>query len=156
MHNHTSYKPLFTLILLILLATFLLPFVDPTKPMQNFMGLFFVTFSYFKLINLKEFAQSFSQYDPLAKILKPYALFYPFLEVLLGLAFLTSFNLKFTSLIAAIVTGLGAFGIYKTIKNKQIIECACLGMVFKLPLSRVSLIENLVMFVMSVSIYINL
>jgi len=138
------------------MATFLLPFVNPTQPMQNFMGIFFITFSYFKLINLKEFKRAFSQYDPIAKIIKPYALLYPFLELLLGLAFLTSFNLKLTSIITAIVTGLGAFGIYKTIKNRQIIECACLGMVFKLPLSRVSLIENLAMFAMSVSICINL
>lgn len=156
MYKHSSYKPLFIIILLILMATFLLPIVDPTKPMQNFMGIFFITFSYFKLINLKEFAQSFRQYDPLAKIIKPYALVYPFVELFLGLAFLTAFNLKLTSIVTAIVTGLGAFGIYQTIKNKQIIECACLGMVFKLPLSRVSLIENLAMFAMSVSIYINL
>jgi len=155
MHNQSSYKPLFTLILLILMGTFLLPLVDPAKPMQNFMGLFFVTFSYFKLINLKEFAESFGRYDPLAKMIKPYALVYPFVELFLGLAFLTSFNLKLISIITAIVTGIGAFGIYQTMKNKQIIECACLGMVFKLPLSRVSLIENLVMCGMSVYIVLS-
>jgi len=156
MHKHSSYKPLFIIILLILLGTILLPLVDPAQPMQNFMGIFFITFSYFKLINLKEFAESFSQYDPLAKIVKPYALVYPFVELFLGLSFITALNLQLTSIITAIVTGLGAFGIFTTIKNKQIIECACLGMVFKLPLSRVSLIENLAMFAMSVIIYINL
>ena len=123
--------------------------------MQNFMGLFLIIFSYFKIINLNEFAQAFRQYDPLAKLLKPYSKLYPFVELALGLAFLTSLNLQLTSVITAIISGLGAFGIYQTIKNKQIIECACLGMVFKLPLSKVSLLENLVMCGMAIWIAIS-
>ena len=156
MNKFSSYKPLFIIFLYIIFATACLPFVEVDNYMQNFMGLILLTFSYFKIINLQKFSESFIQYDPLAKIFKPYSSLYPFLEVILGIGFLTSYNIKYVSILTALVTGIGAFGIYKTIKNRQIIECACLGMVFKLPLSRVSLIENLAMFAMSVSIYINL
>jgi len=144
-HNHSSYKPLITILCFIMLGTLILPAINPYNYMQNFMGLFLIIFSYFKIINLNEFAQAFRQYDPLGKLLRPYSKLYPFVELALGLAFLTSLNLQLTGVITAIISGLGAFGIYQTIRNKQIIECACLGMVFKLPLSKVSLLENLVM-----------
>ena len=148
--NHSSYKPLILIFLYILIGTGVLPHIDPSSYMQNFMGLFFISFSYFKLINLHEFAVSFRQYDPLAKLIKPYGLFYPFLEFILGLSFLISFNLKVIAAITAFITAVGAFGIYRTMQKKQITECACLGAVFKLPLSKVSLLENIAMSLMSV------
>ena len=156
MHQFSSYKPLLIIFLYIIFATACLPFVEVNNYMQNFMGLILLTFSYFKIINLQKFSESFIQYDPLAKIFKPYSSLYPFLEVILGVGFLTAFNIKYVSILTALVTGIGAYGILQTIKSKQIIECACLGMVFKFPLSKVSLIENLVMCVMSVSIYLSI
>lgn len=155
-HNQSSYKPLILIFLYILIGTVLLRNIDPSSYMQNFMGLFFITFSYFKIINLNEFAVSFRQYDPIAKTITPYAKFYPFLELALGLAFLTSVLPLFTASITAVVTGIGAFGIYQAIKKQKIIECACLGAVFKLPLSKVSLFENIAMFLMSIFIILTM
>ena len=149
-HNHSSYEPLILIFLYIFIGTGVLPHIDASSYMQNFMGLFFITFSYFKIINLKKFSTSFRQYDPIAKTIAPYAKCYPFLELTLGLAFLTSVLPLLTASMTALITGIGAFGIYQTIKKQQIIECACLGAVFKLPLSKVSLFENVAMFLMSI------
>ena len=103
-------------------------------------------------LNKKSSDHSFRQYDPIAKTIAPYAICYPFLELALGLAFLTSVLPQLTASITVFITGLGAYGIYQTIKKKQITECACLGAVFKLPLSKVSLLENIAMFLMSIFI----
>ena len=37
--------------------------------MYDFMGLFFIVFSFFKFLDYKNFPNSFSMYDPLAKII---------------------------------------------------------------------------------------
>ena len=49
--------------------------------MQNFMAGFFISFSYFKLINLKEFALSYSMYDIVAKKWKKWGYIYAFVEL---------------------------------------------------------------------------
>ena len=61
---------------------------NPTEMMMDFMGLFFITFSFFKILDLKGFSKSFQLYDPLAKVLPGYAMVYPFIEITLGLLFL--------------------------------------------------------------------
>jgi hypothetical protein len=43
----------------------------------------------------------------------------------------------------------GAYGVHQELKNKSNIMCACLGGIIKLPLSRVSLIEYVAMFIMA-------
>ena len=42
--------------------------------MLDFMGLFFIVFSFFKMLDLKGFSQSFKMYDPLAKRIPVYGL----------------------------------------------------------------------------------
>jgi cation transport ATPase len=49
--------------------------------MLDFMGLFFIVFSFFKLLDLKGFRESFKMYDPLAKILPAYGWVYPFFRI---------------------------------------------------------------------------
>ena len=56
--------------------------------MMNFMGLFFIVFSFFKFLDYKNFPKSFSMYDPLAKKLSIYGWLYPFIETFLGIMFL--------------------------------------------------------------------
>ncbi|MGB0393506.1 MAG: heavy-metal-associated domain-containing protein, partial [Flavobacteriaceae bacterium] len=55
---------------------------------HDFMGLFFIVFSFFKFLDYSGFPTSFAKYDPLAKRSKFYAQLYPFVESLLGLLFL--------------------------------------------------------------------
>ena len=43
----------------------------------------------------------------------------------------------------------------KTLADKKSIKCACLGTVLKLPMTEATLIENLIMIIMAVSMLIN-
>ena len=55
---------------------------DMRRAMLNFMGGFFVVFSFFKLLDLRGFVDSFRTYDPIAKRVGVYAWVYPFVELL--------------------------------------------------------------------------
>ena len=117
--------------------------------MNYFMAGFFITFSFFKLLDLKAFAESYSMYDIVAMKIKPYAFIYPFIELALGIAFLIQFNPTFTNAATIIVMGVSSIGVIKSVIKKQKIQCACLGAVFNLPMSTVTIIEDLLMIVMA-------
>jgi len=117
--------------------------------MNNFMGGFFIALSFFKLLDVKAFADSYSGYDLLAKKIRIYGLIYPFIELGLGISFLTGFNPVFTNWATVIIMGLSSIGVIQSVLNKKKIRCACLGAVFNLPMSTVTIIEDLLMIVMA-------
>lgn len=117
--------------------------------MNNFMAGFFLTFSFFKLLDVKAFADSYSMYDIVAKRIKAYGFIYPFIELALGIAFLTGFNPFVTNIVTLIVMSISIIGVLQSVLNKQKIQCACLGAVFNLPMSTVTIIEDALMIVMS-------
>ena len=53
--------------------------------MLDFMGIFFVVFSFFKLLNLKGFQNSFKKYDLIGKQFNLYCWLYPFIEIVIGI-----------------------------------------------------------------------
>lgn len=113
--------------------------------MNSFMAGFFLVFSFFKLLDLKGFANSYSMYDLLAMKMPAYGFVYPFIELGLGLAFLTGFNPVFTNWATIVVMGFSSIGVTISVLNKQKIQCACTGAVFNLPMSTVTIIEDLLM-----------
>lgn len=118
---------------------------DMLYTMRMFMGSFFVVFGAFKVVNLKGFAMAYREYDLLAKRSWIYAYLYPFIELGLGAAFLAGTSLQLASIITLIVMSIGALGVFlKLIKREQIM-CACLGVVFKVPMTWVTLLEDVVM-----------
>ncbi|GAB1857709.1 hypothetical protein MHTCC0001_25460 [Flavobacteriaceae bacterium MHTCC 0001] len=116
--------------------------------MLDFMGLFYIVFSFFKLLDLKGFPMSFRMYDPLAKVVPVYAWVYPFIEVLLGLMFLMRFKIPIALVTTLVVLGITTFGVTKTLLDKKSIQCACLGTALKLPMTKATFIENSIMIVM--------
>ncbi len=51
--------------------------------------------------------------------------------------------------IAIIILGVSSIGVIKSNLAKQKIQCACLGSVFNLPMSTVTIVEDLLMVVMA-------
>lgn len=117
--------------------------------MSNFMGAFFITFSFFKMLDLKGFAESYFSYDIIAKHWMGYGYLYAFIELALGVAFITSFNPILTNAVTFVVMSISIIGVLQSVLNKRKIKCACLGAVFNLPMSTVTIIEDLLMIVMS-------
>lgn len=119
--------------------------------MNHFMAGFFLVFSFFKLLDLKGFASSYGMYDLLAMKVPAYGYIYPFIELGLGLSYLTGFNPLITNWVTVIVMGFSSIGVIRSVLNKQKIRCACLGAVFNLPMSTVTIMEDLLMAGMAVT-----
>jgi len=117
--------------------------------MNHFMAGFFLVFSFFKLLNLAGFADSYAMYDIIAKRWRGYGYLYALLELALGLAFITGFNPILTNTVTLIVMSISLIGVLQSIFNKKKIKCACLGAVFNLPMSTITVIEDALMIIMS-------
>lgn len=117
--------------------------------MPNFMAGFFLVFSFFKFLNLKGFAESYSSYDVIAKKWLGWGYLYAFIELGLGVAYLLKFNPLLTNAVTFIVMGISIVGVLQSVLNKRKIQCACLGAVFNLPMSTVTIIEDALMIAMS-------
>ena len=145
-------KPLFLILLYITIASILLHYQNWSwnEFMLDFMGLFFIVFSFFKMLDLKGFSQSFKMYDPLAKHISVYGLIYPFIETVLGLMFLMRYEINFALIITLILLATTTIGVTKTLLAKKSIQCACLGTALKLPMTEATFIENAIMIVMAI------
>jgi len=117
--------------------------------MNHFMAGFFLVFSFFKLINLKGFVESYSMYDIVAKKWKGWGYVYAFTELTLGIAFLTGVNPILTNTVTFVVMTVSIIGVLQSVFNNRKIKCACLGAVFNLPMSTITIIEDALMIGMS-------
>ncbi|WP_276501651.1 heavy-metal-associated domain-containing protein [Terrimonas pollutisoli] len=155
-----SYLPIFLIFGYIAGITLLIQYAQGSfnrmQWMSHFMAGFFLVFSFFKLMNLKGFAEGYQTYDIVAKKIQLWGFIYPFVELFLGISFLTGFNPIGTNIATLIVMGVSSIGVIQSLLKKTAFQCACLGTVIKLPLSKVTLFEDLLMVVMSAIMIISM
>lgn len=148
-----TYKPILLIFAYItgitLLIQFINPEFNPEQWMNHFMAGFFLVFSFFKLLDLQGFADSYTTYDIIAKRWKGWAYLYAFIELGLGLAYISGFDPVLTNSITFIVMSISLVGVLQSVLNKRKIRCACLGAVFNLPMSTITILEDALMIVMS-------
>lgn len=123
-----------------------------TAMMYYFMGMFFMVFSFFKMLDIKGFQASFKMYDPLTAAWPAYGFIYPFIEFALGACYLCDFVPDWVLWITIVILGITTVGVVKTLLKKRAIQCACLGSVLKLPMTEATFIENAIMIVMAASL----
>lgn len=156
--SFSTYKPLILVISFILGICIAVqyPFNDfsYSELMQNFMAGFFLAFAFFKLLDLQAFAQSFAMYDILASRWHAYGFIYPFLELALGILYLIGISQAWLHIAVIVILGLGTLGVIRSNLQKRKIKCACLGTVFNLPMSQVTIIENLSMIAMALIMWL--
>ena len=150
----TTYRPLILILTGILAVTLLTAWlrgnIAGPELMRLFMGYFFVVFASFKFLDLQGFADAYAEYDLVASRSRFYAFAYPFIEAVLGIAYLSAWQLTATNTITLIVMLVSSAGVLNALLGQQKIRCACLGAVIKLPMTTVTLIEDLGMAAMAV------
>jgi len=118
-----------------------------------YMGVFFIIFSLFKMPDWKGFVDAFQMYDLIAKFSKPYAWIYPGIELLLGILFIVNFYVEFYLPVIAWITlfimGIGGIGVTIKLLKREKFQCACLGTWINVPLTKVTLLENILMVIMA-------
>lgn len=113
--------------------------------MNDFMGAFFIIFGTFKIINWAGFAEAYKQYDLIAKRSIGYSYAYPLIELSLGIAYLTRWQPLAINSITLIIMLISSLGVLIELSKGKTITCACLGVVFKVPMTYVTLLEDLLM-----------
>ncbi len=154
--DEQSYRPLFIIVGLITLVTLVLSLNAWTqnsfsweRSMSVFMAGFFLVFAGFKLLDLPGFAQGYATYDLLAKRWFGYGYIYPFLELSLGLLYATNIAPFQTNLVTVVLLGFSGIGVAQKLLKRERFQCACLGTFLKVPLTKVTLIEDFGMAVMA-------
>lgn len=117
--------------------------------MRQFMGGFFLLFGLLKVINWDEFAKAYVLYDVIAMRSKFYAYLYPLIEVVLGVMYILGLYLLTINWVTLGVMTISAVGVGIKLAQRERIMCACLGAVFKVPMTWVTLTEDLLMAVMA-------
>ena len=156
--NSTKLFPLYLIFFYLTVSSLLINRADLnlTDIMLDFMGLFYIVFSFFKFLDYKNFPNAFKMYDPIAKIVPIYGWIYPFLETLLGLAFLIRVELYLSLLATVAILGATTIGVLRSLINKESIQCACLGTAINLPMTTATLVENSIMLSMTIWMLITL
>ena len=143
------YWPLLLILIYLLIVTAVVEWLNrpfnADRAMAHFMAGFFLVFSFFKLLDLRAFAQSYARYDLLAQRWYDWGHIYPFCELLLGIAYITHASMTLTNVLTLVLMLMGAAGVIRSLMRKQQIQCACLGTVFNLPMSWITLLEDLLM-----------
>ncbi len=124
--------------------------------MRWYMGAFFIVFSLMKMPAWKGFVTAFSEYDLIAKHVRGYAWAYPAIEFLLGILYLTNIFLFPAVVVTIIILGIGGIGVTRKILKKEKFQCACLGTLINVPLTKVTLLEDVIMVAMAVGLLIGL
>jgi copper chaperone CopZ len=148
-----TYKPILLIfgyiIIISSIAATSVNYFSTLQFMRIFMAGFFLTFSFFKMLDLAGFADSYSMYDIVAKKFRQWGYIYAFIELALGIAYAINFQPVITNVVTLIVMSVSIIGVLQSVLNKRKIKCACLGAVFNLPMSTVTIIEDALMIGMS-------
>jgi hypothetical protein len=148
-----AYYPLFLIIAYIILVTLANNIhasgINWLGWMKHFMAGFFLVFSAFKFLDLPGFANAYATYDLLARRWHTYGYIYPFLELILGFLYLISLAPIFTYLATIILMSFSALGVLQALIKGQHLRCACLGTLLNIPISSITLVEDLLMLLMA-------
>lgn len=153
----SQLRPLFLIFIYLFSAAFFLNFKNwsMNNAMLDFMGLFFLVFSFFKFLDLKGFSNSFKMYDPLANSVSFYGWLYPFIELALAFMFLMRFQITVALVVTLLILGVTSIGVAITLLKKEKMQCACLGTALKLPMTEATMIENAIMIVMATAMLVS-
>jgi len=144
-----SYIPLIVIISLIFLASLVLSWNDYqagafsiASSITYFMIGFFIVFAGFKLMDLKGFAEGYSTYDLLAQKWFGYGYIYPFIELAFGVLMLAGLHNPALLWAEVVVMGFSGIGVSIKLAKGEDFQCACLGTFLKVPLTKITLIED--------------
>lgn len=143
-----DYLPLIYIYIFTTIATVLMRLfydLDLRNSVMVFLGIFSISFSILKLIRVRDFVEAFSEYDFITQKIKAYGYIFPFLEFTFGVYFLFLIDNLYLELACVSLFTLNLLSVLNALSKNKKFVCACLGDLIKVPLSYVSLFENITM-----------
>ena len=150
-----SKKPIVIALAIVILSSFAMQIPNDTFEIKNlfmsYMGIFFILFSFLKLLNVSGFSMTFKKYDLISKVIPGFAISYPFIELALGIIYLAKIEsvLIYINILTISFMTSQSIGIARALINSEQIQCACMGSAVDVPLSSLTLVENFIMIIMS-------
>jgi YHS domain-containing protein len=123
--------------------------------MTQFMWRFFVVVSVLKLLDLKGFAEAYANYDLVSKRRFERWYVYPFIECWLWLAYVFSRNIRIVAVLTLVLMLIGTLWVAIKLLKKEKFRCACLGTKLNVPLTNLTLVEDVLMAVMALILIIS-
>lgn len=156
-----DYRPLMTIIGLLLLVVAAMAIADPSggrfavrEAIARFMAGFFLVFAGFKLLDLRGFAEGYATYDLLAQKVPAYGYVYPFVELLFGLLMAVGYDGAPLLWAEIAVMAFSGAGVAIKLAKREPFTCACLGTFLKVPLTKVTLVEDFGMALLAVALLV--
>lgn len=153
-----NYWPLVAVVIVALLMACVIATTQSDgkiKWMHDFMGVFLCALALLKLFHPKDFVSAFQMYDLVASRARIYAYAYPLIELGLGLFYLSFALPILVYILTIVILGVGAVGVIQALFKGLDVRCACMGTLLQVPLSTVTLIEDLGMVAMAIFMLIN-
>ncbi len=123
------------------------------RVVAGFMGVALAFLACLKLMDPGAFRTTFRKYDRLSQQWSRYGHLYPWLELLVGLGILSRLGALPVGVLAIAMGLEGGFSVIKAVYvDKLDLDCACVGGNTRTPLGAVSVLENLMMVLMGVSL----
>ncbi|MCE9644073.1 hypothetical protein K8Q93_02455 [Candidatus Parcubacteria bacterium] len=119
--------------------------------MIDFMAGFFLLFGGLKVADIRGFARAYGKYDLIAMRFPAWGYLYALLEVGLGVLYLTRSFLVAANVGTIFLLGIASIGVYRKLRKKDDTACACLGAFFSVPITWLTLAENILMIGMAVA-----
>jgi len=138
-----NYIPLVVILLMITVVSLIVTWDMTWRDfVLSFMTGFFLVFATFKLMDLKGFAEGYSTYDLLAGRWFGYGYIYPFIELGFGLLMLGGYHPDWLLGAEFGVMAFSGLGVAIKLSKGEEFKCACLGTFLKVPLTKVTVVEN--------------
>ena len=112
------------------------------------MGTLLILFGVLKLINLPKFVEIFSKYDIISQRFKIYGYLFPFIEIIIGILLIKGYKLQYIYSLINTLMIISIISVSISIVQGKELRCGCLGSFFHIPLSYVTIFENIYMLVM--------
>ena len=122
---------------------------DSNVLIKNYMGIIYIVFGFLKLYDIDKFVNVFRKYDIIANKVEFWAWLYPFIEILLGISLLSDVFVNKTMKITLVLMIISIISVSISLLKKQNLRCGCLGTFFHIPLSYVTISENVAMLALS-------
>ena len=148
----SDYWPLFSLIMIAALAAVALVWHNNgglVGWMHYFMGVFLCSFAMLKIFTPAAFVDGFHMYDLITRQWRGYGYIYPYIELGLGLSYLAFLAPQTTYIVTIVVMTIGALGVARALAKGLDVNCPCMGSVLSVPLSTVTLTEDVGMALMA-------
>lgn len=144
----SAYKHLWVVLGLVIAGTYYLhlrqPFgVSIDLVLMDFMGVFFIIFGFFKMLDLKGFKAAFGGYDIIASRVPIYGFVYPFIEIVLGIGYLMVFMPAALNIAAVILMLLNLASFIPALGGHKTARRACIGSTFSLPAGFIGILGSL-------------